>query len=115
MTAENADLVGKIAAWHDFVGTSPRPGSCEKGPDNDGLVGGESGRSSEAVARTFAHEIGHFLNLPHNHGDDCPTTTAGQNNLMAQTRCALSTRDSVLLTSVQGTTMRSRCQVRPGC
>lgn len=106
-------VVRNISA--DFVGISPRPGSCEKGPDNDGLVGGESGRSSEAVARTFAHEIGHFLNLPHNHGDDCPTTTAGQNNLMAQTRCALSTRDSVLLTSVQGTTMRSRCQLRPGC
>jgi hypothetical protein len=98
-----------------FVGISPVPGSCQKGPDNDGLVGGESGRGFEAVARTFAHEVGHFLDLPHNHGDDCPTTTAGQNNLMAQTRCALSTRDSVLLTSAQGTTMRGRCQVRAGC
>jgi hypothetical protein len=106
-------VVRNISA--DFVGISPRPGSCEKGPDNDGLVGGESGRGFEAVARTFAHEVGHFLNLPHNHGDDCPTTTAGQNNLMAQTRCALSTRDSVLLTGAQGTTMRGRCQVRPGC
>lgn len=98
-----------------FVGISPRPGSCGKGPDNDGLVGGESGRGFEAIARTFAHEIGHFLNLPHNHGDDCPTTTAGQNNLMAQTRCALSARDSVLLTGAQGTTMRGRCQVRAAC
>jgi hypothetical protein len=106
-------VVRNISA--SFVGISPVPGSCQKGPDNDGLVGGESGRSFEAVARTFAHELGHFLDLPHNHGDDCPTTTAGQNNLMAQTRCALSTRDSVLLTSAQGTTMRGRCQVRAGC
>jgi hypothetical protein len=34
---------------------------------------------------------------------------------MAQTRCALSTRDSVLLTSGQGSTVRGRCQVRAGC
>ena len=106
-------VVRNISA--DFVGISPVPGSCEKGPDNDGLVGGESGRGFDAVARTFAHEIGHFLNLPHNHGDDCPATTAGQNNLMAQTRCALSTRDSILLTSAQGSTMRGRCQVRAAC
>jgi hypothetical protein len=79
------------------------------------LVGGEINRAFEAFSRTVAHEIGHFLNLPHNHGDNCPTTTAGQNNLMAQTRCVLSTRNSVLLTTSQGNTMRGRCQVRDGC
>ncbi len=99
----------------DFVGISPRPGDCDKGGKDDGLVAGEIGRGFEAFSRTFAHEIGHFLNLPHNHGDNCPTSTAGQNNLMAQTRCAISTRDSVLLTSSQASTMRGRCQARSGC
>ena len=100
----------------DFVGISPRPGDCDKDDKDDGLVGGEINREHEGFSRTFAHEIGHFLNLPHNHDDDeCPTTTAGQNNLMAQTRCAISTRTSVLLTSGQGSTVRGRCQVRDGC
>jgi hypothetical protein len=100
-----------------FVGVSPRPGSCVKGSGTDGLVGGEINRGFEGVARTFAHEVGHFLNLPHNHGGDpdCPATDAGKNNLMAQTRCALSTRDSVLLTSGQGNTMRAHCSVQDGC
>jgi hypothetical protein len=99
----------------DFVGISPVGGSCDKDSKDDGLVAGEIGRGFEAVSRTFAHEIGHFLGLEHNHGEDCPTTTAGQNNLMAQTRCAISTRTSVLLTSSQGSTMRGHCSVRNGC
>ena len=99
----------------DFVGISPVPGDCDKGDDADGLIGGEINRAFEPFSRTVAHEIGHFLNLPHNHGDECPTTIAGQNNLMAQTRCALSARNSVLLTGPQGNTMRGRCQVRDGC
>ena len=101
----------------DFVGVSPRPGSCDKGSDRDGLIGGEINRPFEGVARTFAHEVGHFLNLPHNHGasPECPATDSGKNNLMAQTRCAPSTRNSVLLTSGQGTTMRAHCSVQDGC
>lgn len=99
----------------DFVGISPRPGDCDKGDKDDGLIGGEINRGFEAFSRTFAHEVGHFLNLPHNHGDDCPTATAARNNLMAQTRCAVSTRNSVLLTTSQGRTMRGRCQVQDGC
>lgn len=101
----------------DFVGTSPVPGDCDKDDKDDGLIGGEINRGHEPFSRTFAHEIGHFLNLSHNHGADpaCPATTAGQNNLMAQTRCAISARNSVLLTSGQGSTVRGRCQVRAGC
>ncbi len=99
----------------DFVGISPRPGDCDKGGKEDGLIGGEIGRGFEGFSRTFAHEVGHFLNLPHNHGSNCPTSTATRNNLMAQTRCSISTRDSVLLTSAQGNTIRSRCQARAGC
>lgn len=98
----------------DFVGVSPRPGDCDKGGKSDGLVGGEIGRESEGFARTAAHELGHFLNLPHNHGDDCPTGTAARQNLMAQTRCVVTVRGGVQLTSSQGSTVRGRCQTKPG-
>jgi hypothetical protein len=99
----------------DFVGISPVGGSCDKDSKDDGLIGGEINRNFEPFSRTFAHEVGHFLDLEHNHGDDCPSSTAGQNNLMAQTRCAISVRDSVLLTGSQGSTMRDHCSVRSGC
>ena len=99
----------------DFVGISPVDGSCNKPSKRDGLLAGEIGRNSEPFSRTFAHEIGHFLGRSHNHGDNCPTSNAGRNNLMAQTRCSISTRTSVLLTSGQGSTMRSHCSVRNGC
>jgi hypothetical protein len=98
----------------DYVGISPVPGDCNKGDKSDGMIGGEVNREAEGFSRTAAHELGHFLNLSHNHGDDCPTSNAARDNLMAQTRCARSLRTSVLLTSGQGTTMRSRCQTRPG-
>ena len=101
----------------DFVGISPRPGSCDKPSKRDGLIGGEINRGFEGVARTFAHEIGHFLSLKHNHGDDCPQSDAGQRNLMAQTRCTPSgdVRNSVRLTSSQGNSMRDHCSVQDGC
>jgi len=99
----------------DFVGISPVGGDCDKPAKDDGLIGGEIGRAYEAFSRTFAHEVGHFLDLSHNHGDNCPSSTAGQNNLMAQTRCAISTRTSVLLTGNQGSDMRDHCSVRGGC
>jgi hypothetical protein len=105
----------------DFVGISPVGGDCDKPSKDDGLVAGEIGRTHDEVARTFAHEIGHFLDLPHNHGDkpDCPGTTNGCNNLMAQTRCANScgggVKAAVLLTSSQGNKMRDHCSVRNAC
>lgn len=106
----------------DFVGkASDIPGECDKEAKDDGVVAGEIGRGFEAFARTFSHEVGHHLGLSHNHGGDpdCPGTTAGCNNLMAQTRCATScgggTRTAVLLTSGQGSTMRSHCSVHGGC
>ncbi len=98
----------------DFVGISPVPGDCNKGDKSDGMVGGEVNREAEGFSRTAAHELGHFLNLSHNHGESCPTANADRDNLMAQTRCARDVRTSVLLTSSQGSTMRGRCQVRPG-
>lgn len=104
----------RVISDTDFVGISPVPGDCAKGGKSDGMVGGEVNRAAEAFSRTAAHELAHFLDLPHNHGDDCPTADSARDNLMAQTRCARSVRTSVLLTSGQGTTMRGRCQVRPG-
>ncbi len=107
----------------DYVGISPIEGSCDKGSGDDGLVAGEIGRGTESAARTFAHEIGHYLGLKHNHGDDCPTTDSGQRNLMAQTKCVpmiagTSTRDvrnAARLTSGQGSTIRDHCSVKEGC
>lgn len=108
-----------------FVGLSPVGGSCSKGSLNDGLIGGQIDRNADGVARTFAHEIGHFLGLSHNHGSGtgctgCPSSNAGKSNLMAQTRCTTCSggagvRDSTLLTSSQGTTMRGHCSVQGGC
>lgn len=105
-------LVANIS--DDFVGISPVPGDCGKGGKSDGLVGGEVGREPEGFSRTAAHELGHFLDLSHNHGDSCPTATAARENLMAQTRCVVSVRSSVLLTSGQGSTVRGRCQTHAG-
>ena len=112
----------------DFVGRADAiPGSCDKSSKDDGLVAGAINRGGgltmglDAFSRTFAHEIGHLMGLSHNHGGrpDCPSTTNGCNNLMAQTRCATScgggTRAAVLLTSGQGSTMRGHCSVRSGC
>jgi hypothetical protein len=106
-------MVRTISA--DFIGLSPVDGACDKDDKDDGLVGGRIDRDPDGVARTFAHEIGHYLGRSHTHGADCPTGNAARNRLMSQTRCALSNRDSVNLTSGEGGTMRGHCTVRPGC
>lgn len=106
-------MVRTISA--DFIGLSPVDGACEKDDKDDGLVGGRIDRDPDGVARTFAHEVGHYLGLSHTHGADCPTTTAARNRLMSQTRCAISNRNSVTLTGGEGSDMRDHCMVRPGC
>jgi hypothetical protein len=115
----DAFVVRNISA--SFVGkASAIPGECDKTAPDDGVVAGEASRTGDGFARTFAHETGHHLGLSHNHGakPDCPNTTTGCNNLMAQTRCATScgggTRVAVLLTSAQGSTMRGHCSVQNG-
>ena len=107
----------------DFIGYAPE--------DSDGILAGAIDRGGavtggfEGFSRTFAHEIGHFLDLEHPHGKikdetkDCPADKGTANNLMTQTRCATTTgdgeRDSVLLTASQGRTMRGHSIVRTGC
>lgn len=103
-----------------FLGLSPRPGDCTGGGKNDGCLAAGVDNNDEGVSRTFAHEIGHFLGLPHNHdalpGGPCPGSAAGQLNLMAQSGCASSIRNSVQLTGGQGNTIHGHDDcIRGGC
>lgn len=99
-------VVDNISAG--FVGLSPVPGPCDKDAKGmNGVLGGEVNRSSQGVARTFVHEIGHYLGLSHKN--------SSPDNLMCQTSGANSVCDSVLLTSSQGTKIRGHCAVKNGC
>ena len=107
----------------DFVGISPIKGACSKGSGDDGLLAGDISRNPEPFARTFAHELGHYLGLKHNHGSNCPSSNAGQRNLMAQTKCVpmipgTNTRDvrnGARLTNSQSSKLRDHCTVKDGC
>lgn len=88
------------------LGLSPEDGPCDKGDkDMNGSTVGLWG--SEQTARSFAHEIGHYLGLGHENGKP--------NNLMCQTSKASSIRNSIQLTSGQGNDVRDHCFVRNGC
>lgn len=108
-------FVARTISASDFIGLSPVGGSCRKPHRNDGLLGGRIDRSDDGVARTFAHEIGHFLGLSHNHGSDCPVADADRKRLMAQTRCWPNLRESLILIDDEGTTVRDHCSVQEGC
>jgi len=107
-------IVRNISA--DFIGISPAPGTCDKSDkDMNGVIGGEINLDAEELARTFTHEIGHYLGLKHPHGDNCPSIGASERDkLMAQSRCANNTRTSVILSSAEGDTIRGHCFVRDG-
>jgi hypothetical protein len=107
-------IVRNISAT-DFIGISPVGGPCDKNDKNmNGVISGHINLGTEQLARTFSHEMGHYLGLKHNHGDNCPSSAAERDNLMAQSRCANSVRNSVILTGSQGNTIRGHCFVRDG-
>lgn len=114
-------FVVRNISTNKFIGISPIDGSCDKDSKDDGLLGGDIGRDAEGFARTFAHELGHFLGLEHpfthdhDDPDDCTGSTSDRNRLMAQTRCAIDIRDSTNISSGQRSDMRDHCSVRPGC
>jgi hypothetical protein len=86
-------------------GLTPAEPACEKGGKDDASSLGLFG--SLQTARTFAHEIGHYLGL--DHPENLP------DNLMTPSSDADDIRDSVELTSSQGATMRKHCTARDGC
>ncbi len=105
----------------DFIGISEINGPCDKdAKGRNGVIGGEVNLGNETFAKTVAHEIGHYLGLKHNHGNNCPGTVVEQDNLMAQSRCASTDGDAgqrlaMNLTSSQGTKMKKHCFVKSGC
>ncbi|MBL7727012.1 MAG: matrixin family metalloprotease [Dinghuibacter sp.] len=92
-----------------FVGISNINGPCDKDLDKErtGSIVGLDRSTADKVARTFAHEIGHYLGLSHKNNSP--------DNLMCQTSKANSDRNSVDLTNSQGTDIRNHCSVTDGC
>ncbi len=116
----DAFIVDNISAG--FIGKAGCiDGPCDKDDkDPPGILGGAADASWEKLARTFPHEIGHYLGLKHNHGGDtCPTSDSGNRRLMAQTKCpqdaGIPLREAVTLTSGERSTIRSHCLVQDGC
>lgn len=90
-----------------LLGRSAVGGPCED-KDDKGMNGSVTGLwGDEQTARTFAHELGHYLSLSHRNGQP--------DNLMCQSGSASSTRNSTDLTSGQGDDMDDHCLVRGGC
>jgi hypothetical protein len=89
-----------------ILGMSPEPGPCNK--DAKGMNGSTCGLfGSEQTARSFAHELGHYLGLDHRNSD--------HDDLMCQSSLANSIRNSVQLTPGQGQTMQRHCFVNFHC
>jgi Metallo-peptidase family M12 len=88
------------------LGKSASPGSCDK--DAKGMTGSTCGLwNRDQTARTFAHELGHFLGLDHE--NDLPE------NLMCQSGKASSIRNSTKLTFAQASRMQKHCSMSFGC
>jgi hypothetical protein len=89
-----------------LLGLSEVDGSCDK--DGKGMTGSCAGLfGSEQTSRTVAHEVGHYLSLEHRNSQT--------SNLMCQSGQASSIRNSVQLTSGQGSDVRGHCFVEDRC
>jgi hypothetical protein len=84
--------VGSVA------GLSPVPGPCDK--DAKGMDGTVCELIGGTTGQVLAHEVGHYLGLPHVTGDST--------NLMFP-----SVPNGGLLTAAQGNTMKSHCFIEP--
>jgi hypothetical protein len=94
------------------LGRSDTNGSCDKSYNLFHMSGSVVSLETPAQqsGRTLAHEIGHYLGLSHEDGDDAPT------NLMTQSGdAAKPVTQSVALTAEQGADVRDHCFVLRGC
>jgi hypothetical protein len=92
----------------NLLGRSAVDGPCADGKDDKGMTGSVCGMwASEQLARTMAHELGHYLSLEHRNSDG--------DNLMCQSGQANSTRNSIELTTGQGNDIKGHCIVDSGC
>ena len=82
----------------DVAGLSPRPGPCDK--NGKGMTGAVVELVGSTTGQMLAHEMGHYLGLPHRDNDST--------NLMFPTM-----PNGGLLSAGQGDTMRQHCFVTP--
>lgn len=95
------------------------------GPDNknekdakSGCIGGDCDPSTAAVARTFAHEIGHYLGLKRLNDKEVAPVGYQINNLMVKSvwgSVGVTSCGSVQLVNWQGEIIRKHAIVRNGC
>lgn len=104
-------VIGSAGYIPDDCGDTP-------GSDEDGVIV-DVNRGAAGVARTFTHEVGHFLGLVHTCGETSGTPPCAApcqtDNLMTQTGCVPGGTTALNLTAGQGTTMRCHFMVQPAC
>lgn len=100
-------FVFSITSSAGFIGISNINGPCNKDAKGRNGMISDIGRGKDATARNVAHELGHYLKLSHENDDG--------DNIMAQDLFANSIRNSVELTSSQGSSVKTHCSIQSGC